>query len=108
MQAGSGVGAGEPGFGRFGGQYGGYLYIGPSTAWSGAGHWGSGFWAEVGDGWAWYTGAWWVSPEYPGWVWMGPPWVWDGEHMIAQDGYWTTVNMPEGGDLPSFVEPEAR
>jgi hypothetical protein len=98
-------GGGSISFGPFGGRYGGYLYVGPTSVWDEGPHWGSGFWAAGPDGWAWYTGPWWVSPQYPGWVWMGPPWVWDGERMVSQEGYWTTASMPEGAERPPFVEP---
>jgi hypothetical protein len=35
------------------------------------------------------AGPWWVSPAYPGWVWIGPQWVWDGQQWVWQEGYWT-------------------
>jgi hypothetical protein len=92
------------GDGRHGGAYGGYLYVGPESEWSRGAHWGRGFWASEADGWAWYTGPWWVSPEYPGWVWMGRPWVWDGAQWLSQDGYWTTAGLPADTEPPGFVD----
>jgi hypothetical protein len=98
----------------FGGRYGGHLYVGPSTTWSlcpypntapsvdlaGHGrcgpHWGSGFWVWTGDAWVEHPGRYYVSPDYPGWVWIGNPWVWDGTQWVSQDGYWTTADVPHG------------
>ncbi len=97
-------GGGFVGFGPFGGAYGGYLYVGPESAW-GEAHWGNGFWASNGNGWSWYAGPWFVSPAYPGWVWLGPPWVWDGAQMLSQEGYWTTAATPADGPPPGFVDP---
>jgi hypothetical protein len=97
---------GDVRFGPFGGEYGGYLYVGPNSVWGGDAHWGSGFWASGADGWSWYAGPWWVSPAYPGWVWIGPPWVWDGERMISHEGYWTTARLPPDAEPPAFVDPE--
>jgi hypothetical protein len=33
-------------------------------------------------------GPWWVTPAYPGWIWIGPQWVWDGSQWVWEDGYW--------------------
>ncbi len=66
------------------------------VVWSGGPHWGTGFWVWGGSSWVAYTGRWWVSPAYPGWVWMGNPWVWDGTQWLSQDGYWTTTDALEG------------
>jgi hypothetical protein len=95
----------------FGGRFGSHLYVGPSSTWTlcpypntaatvdlaGQGrcgpHWGSSFWVWTGDAWVAHPGRYYVSPDYPGWVWMGNPWVWDGHRW---DGYWTTADMPRG------------
>jgi hypothetical protein len=34
------------------------------------------------------AGPWYVSPMYPGWVWVAEQWVWDGEQWVWQEGYW--------------------
>ncbi len=78
--------------------------MGPESVWNGDAHWGKGFWASDDSGWAWYSGSFWVSPAYPGWVWLGPPWVWDGEQMIAHEGYWTTAGLPPDEPAPSFLD----
>jgi hypothetical protein len=90
---------------HFGGRYGGHLYLGPTGVWGGGAHWGSGFWLWGGSAWIQRPGRWWVSPAYPGWVWMGDPWVWDGTQWISQDGYWTTADMPQAPPQPPPVEP---
>jgi hypothetical protein len=72
------------------------MYVGPASVWGTTAHWGTGFWVWGGTEWLQYPGAWWVTPQYPGWVWMGQPWVWDGTKWLSQDGYWTTVDALEG------------
>jgi hypothetical protein len=91
--------------GHFGGRYGSHLFLGPGGSWGGRAHWGNGFWARGQNGWVGYPGRWWVSPAYPGWVWMGEPWVWDGTQWLSQDGYWTTADVPEEESQDSVVEP---
>ena len=93
--------------GRLGGRYGGHLYVGPGAVWGGGPHWGNGFWAWSGSAWVKYPGPWWVSPAYPGWVWMGDPWVWDGEDWVSQDGYWTTADVPGEPAVAPEPEPDA-
>jgi len=101
-----GTAPGFAGFGRVGGEYGTYLYVGGDGVWAEEAHWRTGYWAgSAEEGWSWYAGAWWASPAYPGWVWVGPPWVWDGERMVSHEGYWTTANMPDGAAPPTFGEP---
>ena len=96
---------GFSGFGRVGGEYGTYLYVGDDSVWEAQPHWHKGYWAGgAEEGWSWYAGPWWAAPAYPGWVWVGQPWVWDGERMISQEGYWTTANMAEGAAPPAFGE----
>jgi hypothetical protein len=99
---GSGHGGASVGGAHVGSRYGGHLYLGPSLVWGPSAHWGSGFWVwdanagmSGGGGWGWNAGSWWVSPAYPGWVWMGEPWVWDGSQWLSQGGYWTTADMGE-------------
>jgi hypothetical protein len=92
------------GVSHFGGRYGSHLYLGPRGFWGGRAHWGSGFWAWGGSAWVAYPGRWWVSPAYPGWVWMGEPWVWDGAQWVSQDGYWTTADMPQADLQEPAVE----
>jgi hypothetical protein len=82
---------------HFGGRYGGHLYVGPVGVWGGGAHWGNGFWVWGGTGWVRYPNLWWVSPAYPGWVWVGQPWLWDGEQWVDQGGYWTTADVPQPG-----------
>ena len=83
------------GAGRFGGRFGGHMYLGPGHVWRAGPHWGRGYWIWGGAAWAWYVGPWWVSPAYPGWVWMGGQWVWDGTQWVWQEGYWTTADVPQ-------------
>jgi hypothetical protein len=90
---------------HFGGRYGGHLYLGPTGVWGGGAHWGSGFWLWGGSAWVQHPGRWWVSPAYPGWVWMGEPWVWDGTQWVSQDGYWTTADTPQAPPQQPPVEP---
>jgi len=80
--------------------------VGPGRIWGAGAHWGSGFWIWGAGAWAWYTGAWYVSPAYPGWVWVGPPWEWDGTQWTSQEGYWTTADMPQEAPRMSQPPPE--
>jgi hypothetical protein len=89
--------------GHVGGRYGSHLFLGAGALWGGGAHWGTGFWLWGGSAWVPYPGRWWVSPAYPGWVWMVPQPVWDGTQWLSQDGYWTTADMPQA--LPPPQEP---
>ena len=98
--AGGGHSSGASGAVHYGGRYGGRLALSGPT-WGAGAHWGNGFWAWNGMAWVASSGRWWVSPAYPGWVWMGAPWVWDGQEWAEQDGYWTTADVPQGQPPPS-------
>lgn len=60
-------------------------------------HWGTGYWVWSDTGWVEHPGIWWVSPTYPGWVWMGEPGVWDGKGWASRDGYWTMLDGAQAG-----------
>jgi hypothetical protein len=89
---------------RLGGTYGGHLYVGPGAVWTGGAHWGKGFMVWGGSTWVSYPGTWWVSPAYPGWVWVGDPWIWDGDEWVDQGGYWTTADVPQAAPQAPVVE----
>jgi hypothetical protein len=63
-------------------------YIGPRALW-GSAHWGRGFYRWGGSSWLWITGPFYVTPNYPGWIWIGPQWIWDGTQWVWQEGYWS-------------------
>jgi hypothetical protein len=90
--------------GHIGGRYGSHLFLGPGAVWASGAHWGTGFWLWSGIAWVAYPGRWWVSPAYPGWVWMGPQSVWDGTQWVSQDGYWTSADVPDAPPEAPAVE----
>jgi len=55
-------------------------------------HWGRGYWGWNGGTWLRVDSDWWVTPQYPGWIWIGPEWVWDGTQWVLQPGYWAMAN----------------
>jgi hypothetical protein len=55
-------------------------------------HWGNGFWGWRNNSWVWLAGPYWVTPDYPDWVWVGAQWVWDGQQWVWQEGYWAPSN----------------
>ena len=55
-------------------------------------YWGRGYWGWRGDTWLWIDASWWVTPEYPDWIWIGPEWVWDGTQWVLVPGYWVNAN----------------
>jgi hypothetical protein len=65
--------------------------IGPGVGWDRP-HWGNGFWGWRDNSWVWLASPYWVTPDYPGWVWIGAQWVWDGQQWVWQDGYWAPAN----------------
>lgn len=69
----------------------GRAYIGPSRVIT-APHWGRGYWGWSDSTWLWMDGDWWVTPDYPDWIWIGPKQVWDGTQWVLQPGYWVRAN----------------
>jgi hypothetical protein len=110
------------------GRYGARMYLGSTALWTPCDsaatsvaadtvdrltgtcgpHWGNGYWvwSESESGWVQRPGRWWVSPDYPGWVWMGEPGVWDGKGWASRDGYWTMVDASQA--RPARVSSGAR
>jgi hypothetical protein len=86
--AGGHFAGGRIGVAPFGGRGLGRVYLGPGRAWTRP-YWGHGCWRWGGHGWAWISGPWWVTPDYPGWVWIAPQWTWDGQQWVWQEGYWS-------------------
>jgi hypothetical protein len=40
----------------------------------------------------WIAGPFWVTPDYPDWIWIAPQWIWDGDEWVWQDGYWALAS----------------
>jgi hypothetical protein len=54
-------------------------------------YWGHGFFGLENGAWVWFEAPWWISPDYPGWVWIGPQSAWDDDQddVDGQQGYWS-------------------
>jgi hypothetical protein len=52
---------------------------------------GNGFWGCEGEAWVWVQAAWWVSPQYPGWIWVAQQTTFDevAQADVTEEGYWT-------------------
>lgn len=68
-----------------------HVSIGPRRVVA-APYWGRGYWGWRGDAWLWIDANWWVTPEYPDWIWIGPEWAWDGTQWVLVPGYWVNAN----------------